>query len=150
MSKIFKVKFKPKKKEGKTIEELFDSIELYRSEGKSVLAIYNAFVASNLWVKSHSTFARAYYKHRRSISPTSIASRVKSLRKEGSISQLFDDVDADTLEAEEAAADVVETEETDADIAETEKANDVSLIRKDLTLEEKRSIAADIFKQRLN
>ena len=65
MSKIYKVDFGSKEKETKTISELFDSIQFYRSEGRSISAIHAALCRFGLWQKSLSSFANEYYQHRR-------------------------------------------------------------------------------------
>ena len=65
MSKIYKVDFGSTEKETKTISELFDSIQFYRSEGRSISAIHAALCRFGLWQKSLSSFANEYYQYRR-------------------------------------------------------------------------------------
>lgn len=66
MGKIYKGDFENKKQKTKTISELFESIQLYRSEGKSLPSIHAAFQRSGLWKKSLSSFLKDYYQHRSS------------------------------------------------------------------------------------
>ena len=65
MGKIYKADFADQDKKTKTIPELFESIQLYRSEGRSIAAIHAAFCRSELWQKSLSSFAHEYYQYRR-------------------------------------------------------------------------------------
>jgi hypothetical protein len=128
MSKIFKVSFEEKNKKGKTIQELFDSIEFYRSQRRSLRAIYDAFVESNLWSKSLSSFYQEYYQHCRLINKES------SLKKKSSRSN--------EKESESAIPPVI-------DIPKVAAMNDAKTENKELTLAERRVIASEVFKQKL-
>jgi hypothetical protein len=128
MSKIFKVSFKEKNKKGKTIQELFSSIEFYRSEKRSLRAIYNAFVESNLWSKSWSSFTHDYYQHCRLINKASLLKK-KSLR------------------SDEKESDSIITPAFD--IPKVTAMTDAKTENKGLTLAERRAIASEVFKQKL-
>lgn len=77
MGKIYKADFADQDRKTKTIPELFESIQLYRSEGRSIAAIHAAFCRSELWQKSLSSFAHEYYQYRRQ--QTSVASNDSQL-----------------------------------------------------------------------
>jgi hypothetical protein len=128
MSKIFKVSFEDKNKKGKTIQELFNSIEFYRSEKRSLRAIYDAFVDSNLWGKSWSSFRQSYYQHYHLVNKTSLLKK-KSLRSE-------------EKESESAIPPLI-------DISKVTATNDAKTENKELTLAERRAIASDVFRQKL-
>jgi hypothetical protein len=128
MSKIFKVSFKGKNKKGETIQALFNSIELYRGEGRSLKAIYDAFVESNLWIKSWSSFSHGYYQHCRSINKTS------SLRRKS--------LGSNAKKSKSAITPMI-------DIAEATAMNDIKTENRELTLAERRAIASELFKQKL-
>jgi hypothetical protein len=128
MSKIFKVSFKEKKKKGKAIQELFSSIEFYRSEGRSLRVIYDAFVESNLWSQGWSSFTHDYYQHRRHINKASSLKK-KSLKN-------------DEKESESAITPAI-------DIPKVTAMTDTKAENKELTLAERRAIASEVFKQKL-
>ena len=67
MGKIYEVDFEDKETKTKTIQELFESIQLYRSEGKTLPSICAAFQRAGLWQKTFNTFLREYYRHRKLI-----------------------------------------------------------------------------------
>jgi hypothetical protein len=128
MSKIFEVSFQEKNKKGKTIQELFNSIELYRGEGRSLRAIYDAFVEFNLWSKSWSSFTHGYYQHRCLINkPSSL--KEKSLRSDEK------DIDSTTTPA--------------ICVPKATAMNDTKSETKELTLADRRAIASEVFRQKL-
>jgi tellurite resistance protein len=128
MSKIFKVSFKEKNQKGKTIQELFSSIEFYRSEKRSLRAIYDAFVESSLWSKSWSSFTHEYYQHCRLIDKASLLKK-KSLK-------------SDKRESESVITPAL-------DVAKITAMTDAKTENKELTLADRRAIASELFKQKL-
>lgn len=130
MSKIYRVDFGEKEK-GETVEELFDSIQLYRQEGKSLTKIHAAFCKAGLWQKSLSSFCNEYYQYRsekgestgdrQSKKPPSKRRAAKSTEKSNR-----NENDADT------------------DLPIDNRTG----IRADMTLEERRKISAELFRKR--
>ena len=57
MSQIYEVDFAEDQDGTKPIAELFKSIQLYRSQGKSIAKIHRAFCRSGLWKKTLSSFS---------------------------------------------------------------------------------------------
>lgn len=137
MSKIYKADFEDKERKTKTISELFDSIQLYRSEGKSISDIHRAFRRSGLWKKSLSSFSHEYYQYRRQKEEADNGGNgelAKSQRKSRSIAmQSLSDSSSGSSE-DEPAPEV--------------KPAKRSGMNSEMTLEERREISARIFKQK--
>ena len=64
MSKIIELSFEDDNR-NTSIADLFESIEFYRSQGRSLSAIYSALKKKKVWTQSESTFAHQYYQYRR-------------------------------------------------------------------------------------
>ena len=116
----------------KTISELFDSIQHYRNEGKSIPEIYRAFCQSGLWRNSLSSFSNGYYQYR--AKKRAAGEEVEPQRKchsERSVSEESES-SSESLRAPSSL----------------KKSIKKAAISSELTLEEKRKISARIFKQK--
>ena len=124
MSQIYEVDFAEDQDGTKTIAELFESIQLYRSQGKSIAKIYRALCRSGLWKKTLSSFSSEYYQYR------------KQHGAEKSTTVVERTVDSDPI--------------TQAAKSETgrDRLNKRLRTISDMTLEEKRAISAQVFKRK--
>lgn len=129
MGKIYKGDFEDKKQKTKTILELFESIQLYRSEGKSLPSIHAAFQRSGLWKKSLSSFLKDYYQYR------SLGKEAKVKRsKPTAPSQISSLQSKDSLTASSPSEGEPQVDSRTG-------------IKPEMTLAEKREISARLFKQ---
>ena len=123
MSQIYEVDFAEDQDGTKTIAELFESIQLYRSQGKSIAKIHRALCRSGLWKKTLSSFSSEYYQYRKQ----------QGAEKSTVVERT---VDSDPI--------------TQAAKPETgrDRLNRRLRTNSDLTIEEKRAISAQIFKRK--
>ncbi|MFK8185187.1 MAG: hypothetical protein AB8B99_17585 [Phormidesmis sp.] len=135
MSKIYKVDFEDKNRKTKTISELFESIQFYRSQGKSLSSIHAAFKRAGLWKKSLSSFLSDYYQCRRSLKGSDIAGSRAATKLGSASSQKVESV------APSAASPIVSHDQDKAQI------DSRTGIKSEMTLEERREISARLFKQ---
>lgn len=136
MSKIFKVSFDKKASRSKTIAELFDSIQFYRNEGRSITEIFEAFSNSGLWSKGRSSFSCEYYAYRRSQKDDASNKKVflgQKNEKTISTNNLVD----------EAVLDVSEVN-SDSDMVPNRENS------RPLTFAERRAASAEVFKRKLS
>lgn len=133
MGKIYKADFGDEEQKTKTIQELFESIQLYRSQGKSLPSIHAAFQRSGLWNKSRSSFLKSYYQYRNS-EKKSNSEVARSATSSQHVSTQCED--SSTVDAPSLSTEVKTQGDTRTGI------------KPDMTLEEKREISARLFKQR--
>lgn len=119
MSQIYEVDFAEEQDGTKTIAELFESIQLYRTQGKSIAKIHRAFCRSGLWKKTLSSFSSEYYEYRKQHSAEQTMTPVEQL----------------------GGSDLV------AKASEAKKGKR-SPFSSGLTLEERRAISAEAFKRK--
>ncbi|KPQ32549.1 MAG: hypothetical protein HLUCCA11_21250 [Phormidesmis priestleyi Ana] len=139
MGKIYAVDFEDKKDKTETMAELFDSIQLYREQGKSLSKIFSAFTRSGLWNKSWSSFSNEYYQYRNQIKTAARTDKSKQFKDQEFLEkqktdQLPADVDGSNVGPSDAEADLQVDTRTG--------------IKPDMTLAEKREISARLFRQR--
>ncbi|PZO22644.1 MAG: hypothetical protein DCF25_02450 [Leptolyngbya foveolarum] len=134
MGKIYKVDFGEEEQKTKTIQELFESIQFYRSEGKTIRSIHAALERSGLWKKSLSSFLKDYYQH---------CNSEKGARTKGSKS---------TVSLQSAPTDSKQNSTANSlqekNIESKPQIDIRTGIKPDMTLEEKRAISAQIFKRK--
>lgn len=133
MDEIYKVEFDAKEQKGKTIQELFASIQFYRSEGKSLPSIYAAFKRSGLWSNSFSSFSKNYYQHCNS------EKSAKTKRSKSTVSLQS----APIGNKQNSTANSPSVKNTESEPQPDSRTG----IRPDMTLEEKRAISAQLFKR---
>ena len=132
MSKIYEVDFEKGRGQTKTISKLFDSIQHYRSEGKSIPEIYRAFCQSGLWKNSLSSFSNGYYQYR--------AKRRASV--EGKELQHKHHLERGIFEESKSSSESLRAQSS------SKKPTKKTAVSPELTLEEKRAISARIFQQK--
>ena len=133
MSKIYEADFESKEQKGKTIQDLFESIQLYRSQGKSLPSIHAAFQRSGLWNKSRSSFLKSYYQYR------NLKKKVKA-----EVVQSADSLPCACSQNEESSTvEIPSLSSEDKGLIDTRTG-----IKPDMTLAEKREISARLFRQR--
>ena len=134
MSKIYKVDFS--EKDGtETIQELFNSIQLYRQEGKSLSKIYAAFCRAGLWQKSLSSFCNEYYQHRSEQSESTGDLKSKKAKKK-------------TSSKRRAAQPSEESDHNESGTDVASPAANRTGITADMTLAERRAFSAEVFRKR--
>ena len=131
MGKIYRVDFEDGDRV-KTMPELFESIQLYRSEGRSLSKICTAFIRSGLWGKGQSSFSNEYYQHRQRMQ-VNAGGRKKSQKQSVS-------------ENQEATQPIAKVDDNNAEA--NSQADTPLEIVPDMTLAQKRALSARLFKQR--
>ena len=135
MGKIYKVDFADEADSTRSISELFESIQLYRREGKSLSKIHAAFCQSGLWKTGLSSFSNQYYQHRAEQQVSGEASKQKpSTAAKATKHQTSPQPTKDT--ADDTAGKV------------SSQVDSRPVVRPDMTLAEKRAFSAEIFRRR--
>ena len=134
MGKIYEVDFEDENLKTKTIQELFESIQLYRSEGKTLPSIHTAFQRAGLWQKAFNTFLREYYRHRKLTQQTDSKRSVSKATSRKTVSASKDKATASRLSAD-----------TKKDKPQTDNRTGMTA---DMTLAERRAFSAEMFRQR--
>lgn len=149
MGEIFQVSFKKEKQsKGKTIQELFESIQLYREEGKSLRKIYSAFADAGLWYKGRSSFVNEYYAYCRVQKKGLLAKKraPRSKKDSSSVEKTADSsisaFSADTKQEEPSISD------PDAGQEEFVSSKPVRELNAVESLAERRAISAALFKEK--
>lgn len=140
MGKIYEADFADKNKKTKTISELFESIEFYRSQGRSVSEIHAAFCRSELWEKSQSSFAHECYQYRR-----------QQAQADAGDSQSAKPQSRGYFKSRSSAdPELPDSSPSDAKTKSAPAVDNRTGIRPGLTLAEKREISVKLFEQKRN
>lgn len=149
MGEIFRVSFKKEKQsEGKTIQELFESIQLYREEGKSLRKIYSAFSEAGLWCKGRSSFVNEYYAYCR-VQKKELLVKKRSPRSKKDPSSAKKTADSSiSTESADAKQEEASIYDSDAGHEESASSKPVRELNAVESLEERRAISAALFKEK--
>lgn len=151
MGKIYQADFGEEESKLKSIPELFDSIQLYRKEGKSISKIHAGFCRSGLWDKSLSSFSHYYYSYRRELNEIGAedSDGVTLHSPSRAIGRNTAKPAAKSRKQKTGAAKAAQHRSSSEAADAASEIDERTGIKRDLTLEERREISARLFKQKL-